>query len=176
MGFDLHWEEYPKNAAAAKVGDAPGYFRLNGRGMSEAVDAMNAIGMVNLSWPPYPEAAAFDLPEAPPFWSEAGEPIAYPPDTPEGRFQRAAVDVLESDSGGLIPSYKLGSNDGWRVTPEEIERALAALDVYAAKHPEAEDPTLHIAADDGTILELDWWGEWIAYLRGAVDHGGIRVY
>nr|BEK65671.1 hypothetical protein KPHV_28980 [Kitasatospora purpeofusca] len=65
-------------------------------------------------------------------------------------------------SGDGIPDSKLTSTSGQLITPAEITDALAAYD----RTPEP------VRAD----LEADWpaWASWIAFLRRAADHAGVR--
>jgi hypothetical protein len=65
-----------------------------------------------------------------------------------------------------LPAYKLSSNDGWLVLPEEIR---PALDLYRA----LTEPEKRVAAAG---VELDYWREWIAFLDRAAAHGGFRVW
>lgn len=58
-----------------------------------------------------------------------------------------------------IPYYKLGSNDGWLVTVEEIKSALYRCVTAAGKYP-----------------EIEWWKPWANYLAYAKEHGGFRVW
>jgi hypothetical protein len=122
----------------------------------------------------------------------------FPPDSPEARFLAAHKEVIEGDAGSLIPAYKLGSNDNWLVTPEEIRRSLAAFEengsvrevwwddskeqhsfTNPAERFVASIATAAVAAGVETDIEdaglLRWWPEWIDWLRGAVDRGGFRV-
>lgn len=70
---------------------------------------------------------------------------------------KALDGAVEAPQG--IPFYKLGSNDGWLVTPEEIRAALAACPDAAGKYP-----------------EIEWWKPWVEYLAYAAEHGGFRVW
>jgi hypothetical protein len=76
-----------------------------------------------------------------------------------GRRSRGSRRSLEPGPSGL------GSNDGWLVTPAEIEWALEYRD---------DDEPLELC-DDGADWRLTWF-DWLVYLRGAADHGGFRVY
>ncbi|MEU8919536.1 hypothetical protein AB0D10_01195 [Kitasatospora sp. NPDC048545] len=80
--------------------------------------------------------------------------------------QEAARQRLESydPSAAGIPRYKVDSNEGWLIAPQEITAALAAYD----SHPAAE------RRDAERSGYCDWPG-WIAFLRRAVA-SGIRVY
>ncbi|MXM66103.1 hypothetical protein GR925_22290 [Streptomyces sp. HUCO-GS316] len=65
-----------------------------------------------------------------------------------------------------IALHKLGSNDGWLVTPEEITAALESYRTHSG------DEVKVIVGDK----ELDYWLKWIAYLERAQRHGGFRVH
>lgn len=167
-------------------GDAD-YFRLNIFGMSTYRQLMHAAGMIHSSrlapgteWPEWDsELAELDMDKA------------------EFAHQVALKPLLTRHDSEIptIPSHKLGSNDGWYVTAEEIRFALASYafheqDIKArlrasweAKAAEREapnrdpfraDPEGH-PADWGTI-EPDYWDEWIAWLRLAAQHEGFRVF
>jgi hypothetical protein len=172
MGYDMYWKE-PATEDERREADRDEleYFRMNIWMMGEARQAMFERSMLNVHppYPPFPGCGEFGLEERPAFWDEDGEPIKYPLDTAEGMYQRACECVHSGDSGGSIPVYKLMSNDGWRITPEEIERSLAE---YTAAPP----PCITLRFEDSTTSELEWWGEWIDWLRGAAHHGGFEVY
>lgn len=80
--------------------------------------------------------------------------------TPERARYEAERDVLLAAHRGEcpgIPVHKLCSNDGWLVLPGEITAALAANDKHA---PPAD---------------VEWWPEWIDWLRDAIDRDGFEV-
>jgi hypothetical protein len=56
-----------------------------------------------------------------------------------------------------IPEWKLGSNDPWLISSVEILGALHMLD---RNGPPTDPP--------------EWWDDWVAFLRSATEHGGVR--
>lgn len=137
----------------------PGYFRLNIGGMSSYADAMLDLGMAHES-------------RSGIYWSDS-------PDYPEDEDNetalaayREAMDKLTGAHGEpaddpTIPLHKFSSNDGWYVTAEEIR---AALDAYESRCSEdLSDATVE-------LIETDYWGEFIAWLRLAAEHDGFRVH
>ncbi|WP_030375542.1 hypothetical protein [Streptomyces rimosus] len=140
------------------------YFRLNIWGMSEVRSVMEALGMLTHEVrPPSPDPRDYG--------TTTDELLAYSPDDesapkPVRAFRtavQAVVDAAAEHPSG-IPAYKFSSNDGWLVTPAEIE---AALGWWAIAPREIQTD---IAS------RLDWWPEWIRYLRRARDGGGFRVW
>src|SRR6266581_1501495 len=88
-------------------------------------------------------------------------------------MQRAiAIAAVES------PSTRR-TNKVWLVTPAEIERSLARYDKCCAKFAELPRDLPWVVIEDGVwtgdLETVDWWGEWIDYLRAASAHGGFRV-
>lgn len=67
-----------------------------------------------------------------------------------------------------IPLRKLGSNDGWLVYPEEITEALAIHDTLP--------PVVQADLGDPDRWDLERWDRWVTFLRGAVEHGGFKVW
>jgi hypothetical protein len=70
------------------------------------------------------------------------------------RHQRAHYDAQ------VIPVHKLWTNDGWRLTPDELAAAL---------------PHAPTTAVDRRQRPLPWWTQWLDFLDTARGHGGIRV-
>lgn len=138
------------------------YFRLNIWGMGRYRDAMHKLGMMYLSgwgvesheWPKWDEAEAAKNEEAYEFL--------------HARLTRPLL-TRHPAGGTTIPSHKLGSNDGWYVTPEEIKSALTS---YGGHSPEKVRAVLAASG----IEDTDYWNEWIDYLRVASEHEGFRVY
>jgi hypothetical protein len=138
------------------------YFRLNVWGMSAAREAMWKLGMLDdaFEYGEFPDAEDFGV------TSEMYDFDDDDPATPEPmrRYREAQNKVLGAMATPVvgIPVFKLGSNDGWIVTPEELRVALAEYDAATL------DDLAHIP--DG-----DWWPKWIEYLRYAQERGGFRV-
>jgi hypothetical protein len=166
MGYDM--DILFKDGVEDNTDD--GYFRLNIWGMGKCRQAMDQFGMVdwntNYSWP---KLADYGLKKYP------DEDESYPEDSPEARFILALTSVKSQvPDSGLIAGYKLGSNDGWIITPKEIEGALAAL---GDKHD------VNIDADPASVLRLlaaegvpEFFGDWIQYLQRAAKHNGFKVW
>ena len=176
---DRLWEEVkvfgprsPESKAAFeawdKANDAyeavahPGYFRLNNRGMYVYTDVMVEVGMAHQTtsaiahdeWPKYPDE--------------------------EGEQEMAAYEAILTpllsrhgdDPTPTIPTHKFGSNDGWIVTPEEIR---AALDAYEKFQNDPGRDLSALSEQTVQIIATGYWGQWIAYLQRAAEHGGFAV-
>lgn len=137
-----------------------GDFRLNIWAMGRYRDIMTTFGMIHDSsnsdvpeWPDYPED---DSDEESPAMKE---------------YEAAALIVQgyhhEADDP-TIPVHKFCSNDGWWVTSSE---AAAAVEVW-----DKRDPALAFTEVQAETLASDYWGEWITYLRNAIDRDGFQVY
>ncbi|MFC8449515.1 hypothetical protein [Kitasatospora sp. NPDC057223] len=87
------------------------------------------------------------------------------PDRPGPTSVHAAMEALRAvgaaDPTG-IPRHKLGTAEGWLITPGEITAALAA---YHQADPERRD---------AVAGRIDEWATWIGFLHAAGDHGGLR--
>jgi hypothetical protein len=140
----------------------PGYFRLNNSGMSVYWRVMFDLGMLcdircpvgRDEWPDYPENA----------------------DNDSDLYRQWEARNLElcgrhGDGPMILPSFKFTSNDGWHVTPAEIN---GALEVYA-KYQTDPNSVGDLKEDTLEILATDYWGKWINYLQRAAAHGGFRV-
>lgn len=162
-------------AAAQKAVDAAyeawsaqehSYFRLNVWGMGEARAAMCRLRMVldvgHAEFPTHEQYGVTD--EMSQYDAEYNE-LPREDLAPQLRAllehcDRVTDSQAESPIG--IPIYKLGSNDGWLVTPDEIAAALTQYD--------------RATLDDlDAVPDGDWWPKWIEYLRYAMKHGGFRV-
>lgn len=133
----------------------PDYFRLNIRGMSSYRTVMLALGMAHESESPVLSREWSDLPDY-----DEGSDAYY-----------EASDRLTGQHPGddpTIPTFKLSSNDGWWVTPEECAAAVAQWDAHGVP---ADLPAVH-----RVIVEEAYWGRWIEYLRLAAQHEGFRVH
>lgn len=123
------------------------YHRLNIWGMGECRDAMVKLGMLDLT----------ALPPEFPEWKEGFT------SEEEDRYNEEMNDAL-----GRVPTptigiaaYKLCSNDGWHVDPDEIDEALRHYDSTSEEDRE---------------FVPSYFGEWIAFLRLASKDGGFSVY
>lgn len=167
MGYDMYIENSPDDASEDS---GASYFRLNIFGMSRYREFMNQLGMVTTDytlppWPEKPDSVDWEdvsvvrypedyegnqpvKPEAVTFAKTVDKHLAWHPDPPFG-----------------IALHKLGSNDGWLVTPEEI---AAALEAY--RNHSGDKVKVMVGAD-----QPDYWLQWIAYLERARQRGGFRV-
>lgn len=187
MGFDMYWATpaTEEELAAAAQDDDPEYFRMSMWGWLKALTAMYCLGMVNLEEvedylaPVEPGSALGEVFE---LWTDRDREtqLTRGQDTPrpkptQRRCKEVAAEGGDGDSGGVIPLHKLGTNDGLLVTREEIERTLAS---YDAKFPDrANQPRqLPVPHAKGEIEIIEWWGEWVDWLRDAARHDGFRVF
>lgn len=155
MGYDMYVR------GAAKDAD-DGYLRRNIFGMHPTVEAMVTLGMA--FWSPSP-----GFPKSPePYeehirWDDQVEddvPVTAEGQTYVERLASALSTHGECRTPG-IPSHKFTSNDGWHVTREECEQALAVYDKAigdGATHPD-------LLRDDV-----------IPFLRCAAQHDGFEVH
>lgn len=152
------------------------YFRLNIHGMGRYLGIMDALNMLQPTrredrpeWPDAPERDSFynEL-EA----LEEGGPDAEasaPADVVA--FHKAHQEVLTWHPEIVLgmAEHKFGSNDDWRVTPEEIK---AALETY---HDTSAERIQAVLAAAGLGDDADYWLRWIGFLMLGAEHGGIRV-
>lgn len=138
------------------------YFRLNIWGMGAARELMHGAGMLDLEsgHGDFPSDKDFGVTDA--MWNDwDGEPDE---DTsPEMRAYQKAVQAVtdaQREKPAGIPVHKLGSNDGWLVTPDEISSALEA----------------YVLGDGVPADAPAWWADWIGWLKYAQEHGGFRVH
>lgn len=164
MGYDMYIED------DAGLSEDRRYFRLNIMGMPPFRDAMEQLDM--LTW----RAEHAEWPEFPAFAEKAYREKIEGEWTPEEEaaikgHRVACQRVTDSDTGGVIPGYKLCSNDGWLVTPGEIHSALAAYQRHSQAHVR-ELVEAVIGWDDG----WSYWKKWIRFLTRAEERGGFRVW
>ncbi|GAO08668.1 hypothetical protein TPA0598_04_03040 [Streptomyces lydicamycinicus] len=160
MGYDIYIQT-PDGKPAE--GDE-NYFRFAITAMPRTLDAMSNFGMlVDLPIPSYPTLAAYGLKR------EDFQPGAKPDQATATRIAeyraayQAVTDAAEPDPTG-IPAYKLAWSDGFLVTVAEISAALATYEA----HPQVEIAEMPVG--DPT------WRRWIAFLRRARAHGGLRTH
>lgn len=162
------------SAAYERLSDADvRYFRLNIFGMERYRDFMLQLGMVVTDyehgpWPEKPDGLTWDE-------IEAAEDPALHEDTESALPVKAeAVEYVKAREAYLrqhpeppfgLAIHKFGSNDGWHVTPEEIEAALESYRQHSAEEVKA-------IIGDG----LDYWCKWINYLERARLRGGFKVH
>jgi len=142
------------------------YFRLNIWGMDICRRVMAEHGMTTNRMP---EEASFSrVPELVGEWEDhfddEDDPI-----TEFGRVHRQrqeeALSAVSTEPG--IGVWKLCSNDGWHVTPDEINAALL----------NAPESAMAFSEQLGKNVEIGWWPDWLRFLReAATEGGGFRVY
>ena len=185
MGYDMYWVEVPATVAAAHAAAAvafqdavdarnagtgtqaaaqaafdhyfasqPNYFRLNIWGMAEVRQVMARAAM---SYPSQPA----DYPD------EAADEAADGDSPARARWLRSGVQERPG-----IAAHKLGSNDGWVVTPLECLGALGQWQTWCGAHGLSPDHTPRGA--DGQ--PIDYWAGWLAWLTASASVGGFEVW
>jgi hypothetical protein len=178
----MYWAKSTEPIGEVESTESPDYFRMTVWSMAATRNAMSELGMLDLEmdWPNWPEPEDFGFNEEPHRYDQNGSEIQYPAGSSEERFLRDYDRLAYSDRGACIPFLKLVTNDGWLVTPEEIQRSLAIYDRLEGLVPVA---TGCVGRDHRESVgprsrdpELEWWSEWIEWLRQAAEHGGFYVY
>ncbi len=155
MGYDMSHRNTAESADAATD-----YFRLNIWGMGPFREAMEELRMAHESssrdvpdWPEYPE-------------SDEDE------DSPEYKAYEAKALIVQGHhhktNDPTIPLHKFCSNDGWWVTAAESKAAVEAW--------ETRDPDATYSPGVTETIASEYWGEWIDYLRNAIDRDGFQVH
>lgn len=155
------------------------YFRLNIHGMGVYRTVMDALGMLVTG---YPQPSFPELPDGV-TWEDVDAAVEEAnPGAGDGLPVKAAaaVYVKELDAhlawhpepASGIAAHKFGSNDGWLVTPAEIEAALAAYRTHSA--PQVMTLLGAALGDEGD--SHSYWIEWITYLERARVRGGFKVH
>lgn len=158
------------------------YFRLNIWGMQVCRGAMWDRNMVTDDTPEdaFPQPESYGLDDWPDYEDE------WPDDSKEAKFLAKVEEHLaKSPEEPGIPLYKLGSNDGWLVTEEDCAGALTKLRDWAkgrATNPN-DDAEVEAIMVEPPIYQFDdgpgpveWWSEWVDFLRLAATHGGFKVH
>jgi hypothetical protein len=185
MGYDMFWRKKDASEETAQVTAGASYFRLNIFGMGVWCEVMYDLGMVFEAGehPEWPEIKSYgitwdDVARAEDPESFTGEPPLDAETTEKAhRYLAARHEVLTwhgPEIPGIpgIPGHKFGSNDGWIVLPAECD---AALRIYAAKLNEIGADAMHNFIDN-KIGNRGRWGQWLAYLNGAISHDGFEVH
>jgi hypothetical protein len=177
-----------------------GYYRLNIFGMQKARQLMGAAGMLKWDDPGrFPEP---DLPQevmenlADFEWDETPPSEAFLAEMAEQGITKEQVMAYheaslatqrhlkrhDGDTPG-IAGYKLGSNDGWLVTPGEC---WSALELWNRLSPEEKGDVICLGVDPDASPDDDaswnfanvseWWQSWLLWLDKARRSGGFRVY
>ncbi|MCK7627255.1 hypothetical protein MUU72_29870 [Streptomyces sp. RS10V-4] len=160
MGYDFYIQTADGKPAA---GDE-NYFRIPWTAMPRTLDAMaNFRMLVELPVPSFPSLSAYGLTDRD-FQPDAQRDQATSNRIAEYRAAYQAVkDASEPQPAG-IPSYKLTYNGGFLVALAEI---TAALSTYEA-HPHVDIAEVPVGNPT--------WRHWVAFLRRAKKHGGLRAH
>ena len=93
------------------------------------------------------------VPDFPPYDAKASEAV-------RDHYTATVREILDRDYGGAIPSFKLGSNDGWLVTPAEIQRGIDRGMV-----------------ERGLLSLSDAYDRrFVRWVIKSMEHGGFRTY
>jgi hypothetical protein len=161
MGYDMEWVDLPEHAARLRgeYQAALGSHPFDDRAYFEAIEPyarhlnIGAMGIVRRTMEEF--GMVFEAEPRP-----YGDPSFAAPSEREQDERFASQRV---DGGRGIPRFKLTSNDGWLVYPDEIAGALAAYDAASQdRRTEAEEDKL--------------WREWLTWLRLTHDRGGFYVH
>lgn len=159
------------------------YFRLNIGGMGVYREAMTTLGMVfwDYSMPTWPEAPeqlddreydeVYGLEDALLSGESSFAPVK--PHVLAYAEQRVAHLAWRPADQHGIPGHKLGSNDGWHVTPQDITEALEAYRRHDGDRVRSLLKRAGVAGEDG---DISYWLEWIGFLEYAREHGGFRTH
>jgi hypothetical protein len=140
-------------------------YHLSNRQMSDAITVMEHAGMTRqVPTPSFPQpvdyGATSDAYDA---WLDASDRGDPTEPSPELVAYLDAVDrhLVANYDAQVIPRHKLWTNDGWLITPTELDAAL----------PHAPSSAL-----DRRQRPIPWWRQWLEYLDSARGHGGVRVH
>ncbi|MFF3959178.1 hypothetical protein ACFYY1_39190 [Streptomyces sp. NPDC001890] len=155
------------------------YFRLNIRGMGAYRTVMHELGMLATEYqkPSFPE-----LPDGVTWEDVEAAEKKVNPEAADGLPIKAAAAIYAKELDAHlawhpehapgIAVHKLGSNDGWLVTPQEIEAALAVYRTHSADEVKSQ-----LASELGDESDcIGYWIGWIAYLERAKTRGGFKVH
>jgi len=154
----------PTGFAVLAAADGARY-HLSNRQMGDAITVMEHTGMARqVPTPPFPQPSTYGTSsEEHDSYLDAvdrGEPVQPSPEV--AAYLDARDQHLQANyDAQVIPRHKLWTNDGWLITPDELDAALP----YA--------PT---SALDRRQRPIPWWRQWLDYLDGARGHGGVRVH
>jgi len=140
-------------------------YHLSNRQISDAITVMERAGMARrVPTPAFPTPADYGASsDGYDDWLDAidrGETIQPSPEL--AAYLDARDQHLQANyDAQVIPVHKLWTNDGWLLTPTELDAAL---------------PHAPATALDRRQRPIPWWGQWLEYLEGARGHGGARVH
>jgi hypothetical protein len=140
-------------------------YHLSNRQMGDAITVMEHTGMARqVSVPAFPQPTAYGVSsEEYDAWLDAvdrGQPVQPSPEL--AAYLDARDRHLQANyDAQVIPRHKLWTNDGWLITPDELDAAL----------PHAPETAL-----DRRQRPIPWWAQWLDYLDTARGHGGVCVH
>ncbi|MFC9117912.1 hypothetical protein ACFTWN_31835 [Streptomyces sp. NPDC057092] len=155
------------------------YFRLNIHGMGAYRTVMHQLGMLVTEYnvpdfPELPDGLTWEDIDAVEGEANHGTADGLPVKAAAAAYVKELNAHLawhpEPASG--IAMHKLGSNDGWLVTPAEIEAALASYRTHSG--PEVMTLLRATLGDDAD--SHSYWIEWVTYLERARVRGGFKVH
>jgi hypothetical protein len=161
------------------------YFRLNIWGMGRYRKLMAELGMLSQpempSFPDAPDSMDWDAYETlradgeDAMRQEHGDrlTVAFLDQVVAYYAESERIRGLEFPEEPGIPIHKFGSNDIWLVTPREIREALV---IYEANPARDEILAPLDEPDEEGHTGRPYWDEWIAWLRGAIEHDGFTVH
>lgn len=179
-----------EEAAAAMEDAEVNYFRLNIWGMGRAREVMAQVGMVKDGWRGWPDVpyqgdnpvmdeATFEAMREYAEDQDLAGAAEWPAEQTKAYLDyKAEIEATLRRHDGDTPGIginKLGSNDGWVVTPGEC---ATAAKIWRDLTPEEQDAALDAALDEGdTHAEVRAWFEaWVVWLERAAKRGGFQVY
>ena len=149
------------------------YFRANIAGMSWLRSVMLDLDMMALSTmpPKWPEPGDFGT-----NWEEVE--AAQTDGTRNertGAFLNAQLSTraARGHDGDVMGEHKFGSNDGWIVTPSEIEASLRAYNECRTANPRIYTVTQERIDELGN---RDFWERWLVFLEVCRLHDGMQVW
>jgi hypothetical protein len=139
-------------------------FHLSNRQMSDAITVMERTGMARqVSTPPFPQPASYGASseEYDDYLDAVGRGEPVQPGPALAAYLAARDQHLAANyDAEVIPRHKLWTNDGWLITPDELDAAF---------------PHAPTTAMDRRQRPIPWWRQWLDYLDGARSHGGVCV-
>jgi hypothetical protein len=178
------------------------YFRLNIWGMSHYCAVMDQLAMLAIApeyqtsgfsstpqgFPGWPENATFEMTdqELDDFDNEYYDNPSACPDERYRNYKKAGDEARAwSFSTAGINEHKFSSNDGWIVTPKEIESALDTYQIRLKTDSQCVFKAFATIAkkQSGTAPskpelkeQMTYWNAWIEFLQNAKDGEGFSVY
>jgi hypothetical protein len=150
-----------------------GYFRANISGMGVLRELSMACGlMVESESPKWRPLDEFGLTSDAYFDMSEGD---VEPNEGFQEYQAAQRRNLRHHGTAFsgLPVHKFCSNDGWVVTPEEIEAGLARMDMAKL---DAAFTDRQLRRSDGDEGIREFFAGWLLFLSRAKEYGGFEVW